>query len=142
VRSETDIALLLDFFRARMGPARAFRFRDPFDHEAADVLLGTGDGVAKRWPLVKRYGEVERRIRRPVAGSVTVAVAGLATAAFTLAPGGWVELDDPPPAGAPVTAGFRFDVPVRFAEDRLTVATGPHAAGEAASVPLVEVREG
>lgn len=141
VRSEADIALLLDFFRARMGPARAFRFRDPFDHEAVDVVLGTGDGVVKRWPLVKRYGATERRIRRPVAGSVAVKVAGAATAAFTLEPGGSVTLDSAPPVGAVVTASFRFDVPVRFAEDRLTVATGPHAAGEAVSVPLAEVRE-
>jgi uncharacterized protein (TIGR02217 family) len=142
VRSEADIALLLDFFRARMGAARAFRFRDPFDHAAADVVLGTGDGVTKRWPLVKRYGAAERRIRRPVVGSVSVKVGGVATGAWTLEPGGFVALDTPPPVSAVVTASFRFDVPVRFAEDRLTVATGPHAAGEAVSVPLVEVREG
>jgi uncharacterized protein (TIGR02217 family) len=41
-----------------------------------------------------------------------------------------------------VRAGYRFDVPVRFAEDRLSLSRATFAAGEAASVPLVEVREG
>ena len=38
-------------------------------------------------------------------------------------------------------AGFRFDVPVRFAEDRLDVSGTNFAAGEAPSVPLIEIRE-
>ena len=58
-----------------------------------------------------------RRITRPVAGSVSVAVGGVATAAFAVEPGGLVVLDAAPAAGAVVTAGFAFDVPVRFAED-------------------------
>ena len=51
VRSEADIATLLDFFRARMGPARGFRLRDPFDSSGVDEALGTGDGVATRFAL-------------------------------------------------------------------------------------------
>ncbi len=43
--------------------------------------------------------------------------------------------------GAAVTASFDFDVPVRFAEDRLSVSRATFLAGAAASVPLVEVRE-
>ena len=44
-------------------------------------------------------------------------------------------------AGAEVRAGFLFDVPVRFATDELTVGAATFAAGEAVSVPLVEIRE-
>ena len=40
-----------------------------------------------------------------------------------------------------MTAGFLFDVPVRFAEDQLQVSLAAVSAGEAPSVPLVEVRE-
>jgi uncharacterized protein (TIGR02217 family) len=50
-------------------------------------------------------------------------------------------LDAAPGVGAVVTSGFAFDVPVRFAEDRLRVNLATFLAGEAASVPLVEVRE-
>ncbi len=141
VRSEGDIADLLGFFRARMGPARGFRLRDPFDSTGIDEAIGTGDGVATRFALVRHYGDSVRRITRPVAGSVSVKVAGVATAAFAVADGGWVELDTAPASGATVTASFTFDVPVRFAEDRLQVSLATFLAGAAPSVPLIEVRE-
>ena len=140
VRSEADIAALLAFFRARMGPARAFRLRDPFDADARDAMLGRGDGVQRRFALVKHYDAAERRIVRPVAGSVRVAVDGVATQGFAVAPGGVVVFDAAPAAGAVVTASFAFDVVVRFAEDQLRVSRATFLAGEAVSVPLVEVR--
>ncbi len=140
LRSEEDIAALLGFYRARMGPARGFRLRDPFDWQAAGVPIGTGDGAGRRFALVKRYGDSVRRITRPEAGSVAVQVDGIATG-FAMQAGGWVVLDGPPAAGAVVTASFRFDVPVRFAEDRLTVSRATFRAGMAASVPLIELRE-
>ncbi|KQU53094.1 hypothetical protein ASG67_09650 [Sphingomonas sp. Leaf339] len=140
LRSEADIAALLGFFRARMGPARGFRLRDPFDWQAADERIGVGDGTVRRFALVKHYGETVRRITRPEAGSVTVQVGGVA-APFAIEAGGWVVLDTPPAAGAVVWAGFRFDVPVRFAEDRLAVSRATFLAGMATSVPLIEVRE-
>ena len=104
-------------------------------------MIGTGDGLARRFALVKHYGAAVRRITRPVFGSVAVAVGGAETTAFSVEAGGWVVLDVAPATGAAVTAGFAFDVPVRFAEDRLSVARATFLAGVAASVPLVEVRE-
>lgn len=141
VRSEADIATLLGFFRARMGPARGFRLRDPFDFEATGEAIGTGDGAVSRFALVKHYGDMARRITRPVAGSVRVWVAGVETVAFSTVEGGWVELDVAPTGDAAVSASFSFDVPVRFAEDRLSVTRATFLAGAAPSVPLVELRE-
>ncbi len=140
VRSEADIATLLDFFRARMGPARAFRLRDPFDATGVDEVLGRGDATGRRFALVKHYDGVVRRIVRPVTGSVRVAVDGVATQGFQVEAGGTIVLDAAPPAGAVVRASFTFDVMVRFAEDRLRVTRATFLAGEAASVPLIEVR--
>ncbi|MFA9200908.1 MAG: DUF2460 domain-containing protein [Cypionkella sp.] len=155
VRSEAELATLIAFFRARRGPARGFRLTDPFDHSSCrmtgapgpfDQPLGRGDGLKARFRLVKSYGEGPepqvRPITRPRSGSVRVAVGGAETAAFALEPGGWIVLAAAPPAGAEVTAGFLFDVPVRFAEDRLEVTGAVFAAGEAPSVPLIELREG
>lgn len=140
LRSEADVAVLLAFFRARMGPARAFRLRDPFDSRGEGEMLGTGDGATRRFALVRRYDAAVRRIVRPVAGSVRVAVDGVATQGFAVDGEGVVTLDSAPAAGAAVTASFTYDVVVRFAEDRLTVNRATFLAGEAASVPLVEVR--
>jgi uncharacterized protein (TIGR02217 family) len=143
VRGEAELGELIGFFRARRGAAIGFRLEDPFDHEAADEMLGTGDGARTEFALVKRYGDQERRITRPVAGSVEVSVAGEARlSGWTLEPGGRVRFDAPPAAGAEVRASFRFDVPVRFAEDRLSVSRATFEAGEIPSVPLIEIREG
>jgi uncharacterized protein (TIGR02217 family) len=150
LRSEAELAELVSFFRARRGAAVAFRFRDPFDHRSSasgepgpfDQLLGTGDGVATDFPLVKRYGSQVRRITRPAAGSVRVAVAGAErSAGWVLGEQGIVRFETAPAAGAQVHAGFVFDVPVRFAEDKIDVSRATFAAGEAPSVPLIEVRE-
>jgi uncharacterized protein (TIGR02217 family) len=152
VRGEADLHALIGFFRARRGAAQAFRFEDPFDNSskgmigtpgAADQALGTGDGVRTGFALVKAYGGQVRRITRPVAGSVRVSVAGVErVSGWTLGPLGMLSFEEPPAAGAAVRAGFRFDVPVRFAEDRLSVSRATFEAGEIASVPLIEVREG
>lgn len=154
VRSEGDMQALIAFFRARRGAAKGFRFRDPFDQSTngmtgtpgfADQRIGIGDGIATRFPLVKYYGAGEeaqqRRLTRPVAGSVRVGVDGGQATGWTLETGGIVAFDAPPAAGAVVTAGCRFDVPVRFAEDQLEISRATFAAGEAPSVPLVEIRE-
>lgn len=154
IRSEAELGVLIAFFRARRGAARGFRLRDPSDFSsngmtgtpaATDQLLGTGDGTRSSFALVKRYGEGEaaqlRRITRPLATSVLVSVDGLAASGWSLEPGGFISFAEPPASGAEVRAGFLFDVPVRFAEDRLEVSGAAFAAGEAPSVPVIELRE-
>ena len=54
---------------------------------------------------------------------------------------GTIDLTLAPANNAVVSAGYLFDVPVRFAEDRIEVNRATFAAGEAPSVPLIEVRE-
>lgn len=157
VRSEADLDVLLNFFRARRGQAYGFRFLDPLDNSSAgisediaatDELIGVGDGQTTRFALQKHYGiglegeKQHRRITRPWAETVVVAVNGLAPpGGFLVADAGWIDLAQPPALGAPVTAGFRFDVPVRFAADRLEISLAGWRAGELPSVPLVEIRE-
>ncbi|MGF1549189.1 MAG: DUF2460 domain-containing protein [Sphingomonadaceae bacterium] len=151
VRGEAELHELIAFFRARRGAAQAFRFEDPFDNSsngmtgdpgAADQIIGSGDGGRTDFELVKHYGGQQRRITRPVAGSVRVSLDGVEQASgWSLAGKGVVSFDAAPPAGAEVRAGFRFDVAVRFAEDRLEINRATFMAGEAVSVPLIEVRE-
>lgn len=154
VRSEADLVELIAFFRARRGAARGFRFTDPYDHQSAppgegvsaiDQRLGTGDGATSQFRLAKAYGtggEAQRRIiTRPVAGSIRVAVNGVEQMSGWVHAGlGVIAFDEAPAEGAVLTCGYRFDVPVRFAEDRLEINRATFAAGEAPSVPLVELR--
>ncbi|TNE46115.1 MAG: TIGR02217 family protein [Sphingomonadales bacterium] len=155
VRSEADLVTLIAFFRARRGAARGFRFTDPFDHQSApmgeavsaiDQPLGIGDGVTSRFRLAKYYGggvdAQQRFITRPVAGSIRIAVDGIEQVAGWIHEGlGVIAFDTAPAEGAALRCGYRFDVPVRFAEDRLEISRATFAAGEAPSVPLVEIRE-
>ncbi|WP_417487751.1 TIGR02217 family protein [Maricaulis sp.] len=154
VRSLTDIHTLIEFFEARRGPLHGFRFRDPFDNRSAapdqapdpsDQLIGTGDGTATQFQLVKHYesgGEAwTRTITKPVEGSVRLAVDGVETLDFSLDPAtGLVTLTDPPGPGQAITAGFAFDVPVRFASERLDLALDEPGAASALSIPLIEIR--
>ncbi len=154
IRSEAELGTLLAFFRARRGAARGFRLRDPTDFSSnamtgtagmADQLLGSGDGLRADFPLLKAYGTGDaaqlRRITRPHVASILVSVAGAASTAWTLIDGGVIRFSAPPSSGQAVRAGFTFDVPVRFAEDKLEVSGAVFAAGEAPSVPVIEVRE-
>ena len=154
IRSEAELGVLLAFFRARRGAARGFRLRDPTDFSSnamtgtptnADQVLGTGNGIVSSFALLKRYGDGDaaqsRRITRPHPASVTVSLDGVASSGWSLVDG-VVTFTAPPAAGKVVRAGFTFDVPVRFAEDKLEVAGAVFAAGEAPSVPVIEIREG
>jgi uncharacterized protein (TIGR02217 family) len=154
IRSDAELGILLAFFRARRGPAIGFRLRDPFDNSsngmtkvptANDQPLGIGDGLKTQFQLTKNYGEAglaqSRLITRPVDDSVVIAVNGQAPQAWTLAAGGIIAFTVAPPAGAMITAGFLFDVPVRFAEDRIEISRFSNEAGEMPSAPLIEIRE-
>jgi uncharacterized protein (TIGR02217 family) len=155
IRSEADIMALIAFFRARRGAARGFRFTDPYDDRSGapgaapgpiDQRLGVGDGVTAQFPLMRYYGAGEeaqaRRITRPVAGSIRVAADGVElTTGWSHGGQGVIAFDSAPAEGVVLSAGYRFDVPVRFAEDRLEINRATFAAGEAVSVPLVEIRE-
>lgn len=152
VKTLDDLAVLIAFFEARRGQLHAFRFRDPLDHKscnpsqapsATDQAIGTGDGVQTVFGLVKRYGDgadaYVRPIAHPVAGSVLAAVDGV-PAAFSVNGSGQLVFDAAPAPGASVTAGFKFDVPVRFNTAQLDIAVDAFEAGEVPSVPLVEIR--
>lgn len=156
LRSLDDMAALTDFFEARMGRLWGFRFRDFADFKscapggsvsATDQVLDQGDGVRIEFALVKRYGDdetaPERRIAKPVEGTVRVAIGGIERPEETFAVDpatGLITLDEPPTAGAVVTAGFEFDTPVRFDTDRIEVTLESFNAGRMAATPLIEVR--
>ena len=153
IRTLEDAALLTAFFEARRGRLHGFRFRDPLDNRSCgpsaspaptDQAIGTGDGAATAFQLVKHYesgGESwTRTIAKPVAGSVRVAVDGSeVTPAAIDHTSGLVTLSDAPPPGAGITAGYAFDCPVRFDTDRLDFSLDAIGAAGPGPVPLIEL---
>jgi uncharacterized protein (TIGR02217 family) len=157
IRTLDALHAVLSFFEERRGRLYGFRYRDRVDHRSGppsrpvaptDQRIGTGDGTTRVFALVKTYGSgpdaYRRAIAKPVAGSVRVAVNGLAVAALSVAcdpATGQVSFaaDAVPPPGAAVTAGYEFDVPVRFDTDELTVDLAAFTAGEVPRIPLIEI---
>jgi uncharacterized protein (TIGR02217 family) len=154
IRSLDDIHQVIAFFEERRGRLIGFRFKDHMDWKSCapraqvsrlDQAIGTGDGARRSFQLVKRYGaglrDYVRSITKPVAGSVRLAVAGTAVTGFSVnLLTGVVTLAQAPASGAVVTAGFEFDVPVRFDTDELRINLTQFAAGDIPQIPLVEIR--
>ena len=155
VRRVDDLAEVIAFFEARRGRLHGFRWKDWADHKSCaptaqpaptDQFLGQGDGTRTAFQLVKLYASGaqswSRAIIKPVSGTVRIALGGVATAS------GWtvdnatgvVTFAAAPGAGVSVTAGFEFDVPVRFDTDELPVTLDIERLGSITSIPLVEVR--
>ncbi len=154
-RTLDDLHALIEFFEARRGRLHGFRFRDFADWRsgppsqtptALDQVIGEGDGAATAFQLTKTYGESEsacvRPIRKPVAGSVLIALDGGAVdpSSFDVDyTTGLVSFDAAPADGAAITAGFAFDTPARFDADRLDLSLDAFGAGRVLSIPLIEI---
>lgn len=159
VKSLDDLHAVIAFFEERRGRLHAFRWRDTTDWKscapggttsALDQVIGSGTGALAAFQLKKTYGSAfapwARAIRKPVSGTVKVAVAGVAKTAgtqFTVDPStGTITFltGHIPGNGQSVTAGFEFDVPVRFDSDRLEINVSGFKSGAIPDVPVVEVR--
>jgi uncharacterized protein (TIGR02217 family) len=155
IRRADDLASVVAFFEARNGRLHGFRYKDWADYKsclpsqaitATDQQIGTGTGSLKTFQLAKRYisgtQSWTRAIAKPVAGSVRIALNGVeqmsgwsvdtttGSVTFTAAPG----------ASIAITAGFEFDVPVRFDTDVLDVTLDIERLGSITSIPLLEIR--
>lgn len=157
LRSLEDVATLIAFFEARAGQLHGFRWKDWSDHKSCkpseepgpeDQVIGTGDGATTVFPLQKTYtsglqGYV-RPIRKPVAGTVVVAVAGdrkIEGLEFTVDNAtGALTFTVAPALGTRITAGFEFDVPVRFDAEGIQTSVASFQAGDVPNVPVVEIR--
>lgn len=155
IRTADDLYALHVFFEERRGRLYGFRFQDPTDHRSkgpndtptpTDQAIGIGTGSLTTFQLIKVYGSAHapwsRPILKPQAGTIRVAVAGVELT------GGWtvdtttgiVTFSTAPALGAAVTAGFRFDVPVRLDSDTLDASVSSLKSGDLGAIELIEIR--
>lgn len=150
VGSRADLKMLTDFFEARSGRLHGFRFRDPLDHSSAppgrlirpvDQDIATGTGEARTFQLIKTLDDRQRTIFKPIEGTVRVALDGTEwTTGWTVDHrSGHVVFETAPPAGSVISAGFEYDCPVRFDQDRIETVLEAFAAGRVVSLSLVEL---
>ncbi|MAP96627.1 MAG: glycoside hydrolase family 24 [Ponticaulis sp.] len=141
---------LFRFFNARSGAHQGFRFRDPFNWKTNldevtpfDQAIGTGDGVTTDFQLVfDDGGSAPLIVTRPVTESVQIGVDGSEASGFSVnGEAGVVSFTMPPADGAVLTAGFEFDLPVRFETDRLELGQPTPGSFQLTRLALVEIRE-
>ena len=129
LQSEEEAKAIKAFALGRRGALHSFRLKDWSDYTSnadgvtapttADQVIGIGDGSTTTFQLVKLYdgsgdAPYPRPISLPVTGTVVAALGGITTTAFTLTGYGSVVFTTAPTAATIITAGFEFDVPVRF----------------------------
>jgi len=155
IKTLDEIYEVVAFFEERRGRLHGFRWKDKFDWKSCpplqtpnfnDSVIGTGDGVDSTFQLIKTYGSsyapYTRTINKPVEYSVQVGLDNLPQET------GWsidlttgvITFDTPPSLGVTITAGFEFDVPVRFDTDFLDIDLSAFEAGSVPDIPIIEIR--
>ncbi len=148
---------VIAFFEERRGKLYGFRWKDKTDFRSViggqnigqnDQLLGVGNGTTTVYQLIKTYGTTfapyARLIKKPVNGTVLVAVNNIKkiegtdyTIDYTT---GLVTFVTAPPNAQNVTAGFEYDVPVRFDTDYIEIDLSNFEAGQIPNIPIIEIR--
>lgn len=151
ITSREEMAQCKAWFMRAAGRLLPFRFRDPQDWSSADdgdsdplpddQLIAVGDGTRTKFGLIKNYQGFSREIFKPVQGTVRVAINGVEiTTGFTVDYKlGIITFASAPAPGAVISAGFHFDVPVRFDSDEFT-ATWSDTLLLSGTIPMTEIR--
>ena len=157
VKQESDRDSLFDFFHAMRGRLIGFRFKDWNDYKSVgstdtigfeDVAIGSGDGIETEFQLIKAYPKgnqlYNRDIVKPVLGTVRVGVDGVElteTVDWTVdTVTGLITFAVAPLDTLIITAGFEFDVPVRFDTDHMNLANLACDTG-GMNFPIVELKD-
>ncbi len=157
VKSLADMREVLEFFEERRGRFHSFLWRDGFDFStasvgsaitASDQPIGTGDGLTTDFQLIKRYGgsfdPYDRPITKPDITSLVVAIDGTQIPASDFAIdalSGIITFNTAPLLSTAITAGFEFDIAVRFDSDRLDIELSSFDAASIPNIMIVEVLE-
>jgi len=154
IQTFDDLIVTNNFWYRTYGPRIGFRWHDPSDYNSTDTqrekvnandqILGIGDGTETDFQLRKGYmsgtDTYYRDITKPVAGTVLAAVNATPTTAFSIdTTTGIVVFDTPPPNGALVTAGYQYDVPVRFEKETLEMNVSHFDGGDIPDIEVVEI---
>jgi uncharacterized protein (TIGR02217 family) len=120
-----ELRTLMGFFLQQQGAFQPFLFDDPTDDQVSAQPMGTGDGSATVFQLVRAMGAAlpGGGFAEPVTAPNAVSAVyfnGVRQGAsgYGVDPAtGLVTFSSPPPAGQLVTADFTYFFRVRFADD-------------------------
>lgn len=153
LRELDDVYSVIEFWEARRGRLRGFRFKDWADFKStspntsvSNVDQAMATLTATTFQLQKVYSPLSnpytRTITKPVDGTVVIRdnTGSLTEGSdWTMDYTTGIATFSSAPTGTP-TAGFEFDVPVRFMDEDLEINVALFDVGSVPAVNLVEVR--
>jgi len=157
VKNVSELFEILEFFEERRGQLHGFRFKDFMDYNSTnpknalsldDQVIAAGDGSTTDFQVYKTYGSVYspyvREIKKLVSGTLLVGVNGLLqtiTTDYTVdLDTGIVTFNFAPANGAVISCGYEFDVPVRFADERIVYSLDSCEHGQFPNIKVMEIR--
>lgn len=114
-----ELQSLMGFFNLRNGAYDSFLYTDPDDNSVTDQLIGTGNGTATQYQIVRTYGNFIEPIQN-INAITNVKVNGVvksSPADYTVNSLGVITFTVAPPNGQPVTWTGTFYFRVRFLQD-------------------------
>jgi uncharacterized protein (TIGR02217 family) len=151
IRGDDDLAVVIAFFRAMMGKAYSWKFKDWSDYTATTQNFGTGNGTTTDFQLKKTYSALNdalspvqsyiRNIYVPRSSGLTVFdnASPVSGSDYDLEAGGIISFDTPPITGHALTWTGEFDCAVRFDIDKLPVSVMTPDVGMIRGIRIVEV---
>lgn len=153
LRNLEDVYVVEEFWEGRRGPLRSFRFKDWSDFKSVSpntTISDTDEALSQltstTYQLQKVYSSASnpwtRAVTKPVSGTVIIRDnTGSLTEGvdFTVNHLTGIVTFNVAPTGTP-TAGFEFDVPVRFQDDTIEINVELFNVGSMPAIILVEVR--
>lgn len=148
VQERADALLIRNFFLARRGRARGFRFRDWTNYTTGTTQqpAGTGTGALTTFQMQYRYVDAgsftyTKDIVKPVAGASVYLNGSLQGSGFSINTAtGIITFTSPPGNGVVVTWTGQFDLPVRFDTDKLDLVLESVEVITAPNIPIVELK--
>lgn len=154
IKEDEQVSEIIDTYEGCQGPLHGFRFKDYADFKSCylnqtpsqlDQVIGTGDGSTVAFQLIKTYGislsPFVRQITKPVADTTEIALDGTLSSAWDIdTTTGIVTFTTAPADGVVITAGFEFDVPVRFQDDQLDTTMVTTYLGGCPQIMLIEIK--
>lgn len=153
ISGTSQLNTVIALFRACMGKAFSFVFRDWSDYTATAESFGTGDGVETEFQLIKTYSSINyvttavarsyvRNITKPVESTLVIKDNGSTVSAMDYSiSNGLVTFDTAPTSTHALTWSGEFDVPVRFDIDDLPVSMEMTDFGRIRGIRVIEVLE-
>lgn len=153
IKTTEQMHRVIDFFNARQGKLRGFRYKNWANYQVVNGNIAVGDGVSTRLPIIRTYGfpatQTYKRLYKIVPGSVS----GVSIANEALTEGEDFIIDynsgeivfkanRVPGEGTPIKAvNLEFDEPVRFDTDNIQIVIEQFNNNSIGSLPLVGIRD-